>query len=257
MADAAREFTINTDKNNAIKSYSVLDKGRNQSTGIHLKKRWDTDPNIPLTSLSKTLETWTEKAPIAVRPYSDEGWKTAAIEKLAPIANEIRKLQKSIIAQKQSLAKRRSDWIKPPKDYDHTKAAEIRTYLRGLSAAEVIRRVNEDPEIASVILENPVTIAGANDTGIVKNLRRNAMLYNLTKTYASQTSKKPSIDSPVAYGVDEDASKSYAEKSLNNLENAEEHTNTMSKVLTQVINYYAIAAGISPTEAFKSIGLDS
>jgi|GEM_PF-5611217 len=255
MANAVREFTMNIDQHNNITSYSVLDKDRNRSFEIHMKNDWKTNSNIPLTNLDNTMQAWTIKASTTVRPYSDEGWNTAAVEKMRPIANQAQKLQKNIIARKQSFAKRRSEWVRPPNNYDPAKAAEIRSYLRGLSAAEVIRRVNETPNIANVILDNPVAIAGTSDAAIMKNLQRMAILHNVTETYTEQTPKKPSLNDPVAFDTDKDAGKAYAEEALKNLESSEQHADTMSKVLMQVVEYYAIATNLTHEEAFSVMGL--
>lgn len=213
------------------------------------------DTYINAKGFVEALNASTKNIVMASAKYSEEGWKEQASKHLGSVASEARKLQQAAIARAQNLDKRWKEWLSPPKTVSPDRFSELRSHLRGLKPAEVLRLTTQDGLMALAALESPEGIPGMNDTGIVKHVERAAALYSLKDAYAAQMQQKPDLNNPLAYGRDENALQNIAEEALKNFEQAQVTVKATGEILNKTVNYYALVADVSPHEAFDAMGL--
>lgn len=245
---------FSTSPNRGVISYNVIRPNKNQSMGVHLLLKFNEDEFLNTAALSTALEGFIKNAPTLLKPFSEEGWKDKAVAKLSNIANEVRSLQQSAISRAVDLEKRYKEWLEP-KSISDNYMAEIRSYIRTLKPADVMRKAISDGVIANAIVQNPHGIQGVNDNSFFTHVEHAAIQYNFAQMYGKQMTLKPSLDCLVAHGLDEKAIAEYVTKALDNWKSSKADVQTIEKILRQAICFYAVAADVSLDQAFDIIGL--
>ncbi len=243
--------------NDRVDSFTVTHASRNLKGAVHIPRTLDGNQHISTTALSKALGDFTDKALVILQPHSESGWKDAAPERLKLIMKETKALQKSAIARAKELDKRKAEYLKSDMNPSH--AAELRAWLRTKKPGDVIQKTVKDGAAALAVLENPVGIPGLDDPQLLKEVERAAMLYNMGRLYNAEsydTHRKPSLDAPLAYGTDPARLNSIAKEGLTNFETSLSDVDAVRGVITQAVNYIAVAADMSGHDAFQAIGLD-
>tara|TARA_B100000780_G_scaffold188715_1_gene132696 strand:- start:2624 stop:3394 length:771 start_codon:yes stop_codon:yes gene_type:complete len=244
-------------ENDRVDSYAMENTTRNLKAAVHIPRTLDGNKHLDTMALTSTLKDFTNKSAVLLEPHSESGWKTAAPEKLKPIMAETKALQKTAIARSKELEKRKVDLLKS--DVDPAHARELRAWLRTQKPAAAIQKMLKDPEAALAALENPVGIPGLDDTNLMREVERAAMLHNMAKGYKAEgydSHRTPSIDDPLAHGVDPSRLNSIAKEGLANFEASLSDVDAVRGVITQAVNYIAVAGDMSGHDAFHAVGLD-
>ncbi len=243
--------------NDRVDSFTVSNSPRNLKAAVYIPRSLDGNQHLSTTTLTKTLQDFTDKAPVFLKPHSDSGWRDVAPDKLKPIMSETKALQKAAIVRAKELDTRKTEYLKSHMNPAH--ALELREWLRTKKPGDVIQKTVRDGAAALAALENPVGIPGLDDPQLLKEVERAAMLYNIAKAYASEkydTHKVPSLSDPLAYGIDPELIKKIAAEGLYNYEAALGDVDAVRGVITQAVNYIAVAADMPAHGAFQAMGLE-
>lgn len=244
-------------ENDRVTSFNVENTSRNLKAAVHIPRILEGSKHLNTTALINTLSDFTNKSAALLEPHSESGWRMAAPDKLKPIMTETKALQKTAIARSKELEKRKAELLKSDINPEH--ARELRAWLRTQKPAAAMQKLLKDPQAAMAALENPVGIPGLDDPNLIREIERVAMLHNMAKKYSLEgydTHRTPSIDDPLAHGVDPERLNSIAKEGLNNFEAALSDVNAVRGVITQAVNYLAVAADMSGHDAFHAAGLD-
>lgn len=247
------EFTANKDERGNL--FKISCPGRNQATAIYVENTLSAEDIIDTKEFIDSLSAFIEGAHIVLRPFSEEGWKEQAPKHLTGIAAGTRSLQQSAMARSKDLGKRYAEWLTPPKTVSPERLAEMRSHLRGLKSSTAMHLVMQDGLIALAALQAPEGIAGMNDPGIINQVKRTAAMHTLKEWRAGQMTVKPTPANPLAQGRDEEALNVYAESAIKRHENAREAVKAVEAIIGQAVNFYAVAADISPEQAFEAMEL--
>ncbi len=237
-----------------VTSFNVSRPGKNLSTGIYVPTKFNDDEFLRTDKFSNALATFIAKAPALLKPFSEDGWKQRAVKELSGIAVEIHTLQRAAIKRSKDLDGRYEDWL-VPKSIDPSLMAEIRSYVRNLKPADVMREAISNGVIANAIIQNPHGISGLDDKLFVVHVEKAAIEYNFSQAYASQMQRYPSSTSIIAYGTDQEAVSKYVAKALRNFEQSKSDISAVERILDQALGFYAVVADTDKDQAFNIINL--
>ncbi len=227
-----------------------------KTNAIFPKPMIDSGKWSAVAALQKEFQDLSQKAPAMLAPVSEIGWKSQALQIMQAVMKRTKSAQVEGITKDQESDKQKAKLLQSDMEPEH--AAEVRNFFRAKKPGDVIQHAVKDGRLAAALLENPLGIPALDQDQLLKEVERAAMLYNMGRLYQDKsydTHKTPSLDDPLAHGIDSEKIAAVAKEGLANYEAARSEVDTVRKIVSQAVKFVAITADISVQEAFEAMEL--
>lgn len=247
------QFSSHTDSSGNLFGVHVPES--NLAARVHIPTALAASPAFskPVENLGTAINSFTKSAPDKIERLSPKGWAEKVQDELSDVSAAVVALQRKGIEHVAYLASKRAQQLKPASPLPAERLTEIRQWARLQKPHNLVAVAVRTPAVAEAILDFPLLLDLPAD--LVVHIEDAFVIHNITQMYLSQTPATPTVDNPLASGADFKDAEKMGAGALKIYEAAAAEIPMVKSVIQHTVEFYALAAGLKPAEAFKAMGL--